>query len=65
MVVHYPEGSCTIIHPPASVNGVAGPQLVVATLTREQALLVQSLELCVQAVQGRGCTGSWLGCSTN
>ena len=47
MVVHYPEGSCTIIHPPASVNGVVGPQLAAATLTRGQALLVQSLELCV------------------
>ena len=65
MVVHYPEGSCTIIHPPASMNGAAGPQLAAATLTRGQALLVQSLELCVQAVQGRRCMGSWLGCSTN
>ena len=33
MVVHYPESSCTIIHPPVGVDIVAGPQLVAVALT--------------------------------
>ena len=65
MVVYYLEGSCTIIHPPAGVDGVGGPQLVAVTLTRGRTLPVQSLELSVLTVQGCRYTGSWLGCSMN
>ena len=34
MVVYYPEGSCTIIHPSAGVDGAVGPQLAAVSLTR-------------------------------
>ena len=58
MVVYYPEGGCTIINPPAGMDGAAGPQLVAVTLMQGQALPVQSLELSVQTVQGHRCTCS-------
>ena len=58
VVIHHPEGSCTIFYPPSRLYSAVGPQLAAVTLTQGRELPVQGLKLGVQAVQG--CTG--VGC---
>ena len=61
VIIHNPEGSGTIGHPPAGMNGAASPKLAAVTLAGGGTALIQGLELHIQAVQGSSGAGSGWG----
>ena len=60
-MINYLEGGQIILQLPPGKDGMVGPQLIAVSLMQGRELLVQGLELGIQAVQGCSGVGCGLG----